>query len=124
MTQADPHRDDDLLDTFQVLARFCIETPTVEAAVALVRRMLAAAEEHPSEVRLERAEGPGSWMIVARFVVVSVDAHTAVLGVTEALAVVRPDEVWARSQRPLSRDRRTSEIDLRSASGRRLLTNQ
>ena len=116
--------DDDVLPTFQVFARFCVETGTAPAGVAVVTQMIAAAGERPSEVTLEREEGPGRWMIMARFVVASTDAHTAVLGVSEALAVVRPDEVWAGYQRPLSRDRRTSAIDVRSSSGRRLLTNQ
>ena len=124
MTQPDLALDNDVLDSFRVFARFCVETPTVEEAVAVVQRTIARAGEHPSEVRSEREERPGSWLVVARFVVVSVDAHTAVLGVTEALATVRPDEVWTDSQRGLSRDRRTAEIDLRSSSGRRLLTNQ
>ena len=124
MTQDEPPRDDDLLDTFQVFARFCTETETAREAIALVHQMIAAAHEHPSEVQLERQERPGAWMVVARFVVVSVDAQTAIGGVTAALATVRPDEVWVGSQRPLSRDRRTSAIDLRSSSGRRLLTNQ
>ena len=116
--------DDDVLPTFQVFARFCVETSAVAAAVAVVTQMIAAVKEHPSEVTLEREDGPGRWMIMARFVVVSTDTHTAVLGVSEALSAVRPDEVWAGYQRPFSRDRRTSAIDVRSSSGRRLLTNQ
>ena len=116
--------DIDVLPTFQVFARFCVETTSAAAAVAMVRQMIAAAHERPSAVTLEREEGPGVWMVMARFVVTSVEAQTAVLGVSEALAVVRPDEVWAEYQRPLSSDRRTSLIDLRSSSGRRLLTNQ
>ena len=124
MTRPDLPLDNDVLDSFQVFARFCTQSATAQEAVLLVHRRILAAHEHPSEVRPEREERPGTWLVVARFVVVSVDAHTAVLGVTEALAAVRPDEVWTESQRGLSRDRRTAEIDLRSSSGRRLLTNQ
>ena len=124
MTQPDLALDNDVLDSFRVSARFCLEGGTADEAVLRVERLILGADEHPSEVRLEREERPGTWMVVARFVVVSVDAHTAVLGVTEALATVRPDEVWTDSQRGLSRDRRTAEIDLSSSSGRRLLTNQ
>ncbi len=48
------------------------------------------------EVSVERREDDGSFWVVARFVTVSVDAHTAVLGVHESLAAaaVPVDEVW------------------------------
>ena len=46
---------------------------------------------------LERREDDGSFWVVARFVTVSVDAHSAVVGVDDTLrsADVPADEVWA-----------------------------
>ncbi len=51
-------------------------------------------------VAVERQEADGSWRLRARFVVVSVDGHTAVEGVHETLiaAGLHPDEVWLDRQ--------------------------
>ena len=89
---------DAALPTFEVFARFCVEAPSAAEAQATVVRMLAEADDRPSDVVLERQERPGAWMVVARFVVVSIEAHTAVVGVSETLAELLPDEVWAGDQ--------------------------
>jgi len=62
-----------------------------------VRARLTAARGLYDDVRVERREDDGTWQLEVRFVVVSIDAHTAVLGVSETLesAGVSADEVWA-----------------------------
>jgi hypothetical protein len=89
-----------VLPTFAVLARFREPAQSAEGAVRAVERRLAAADEPFQEVTVEREEGPSTWMVVARFVMVSVDAHTAVVGLSEVLdeAGLAPDEVWADQQ--------------------------
>lgn len=88
---------EDVLPTFAVLARFAEQAPDGETAVRQVMTRLGEAEEPFHEVRVERQEDATTWMVVARFVMVSVDAGTAVAGVSETLtdAGLRPDEVWA-----------------------------
>ena len=62
--------------------------------------MLTAAGEPFDDIRPERAEPDGTWMVNARFVVVSVDSHTAVAGVHDTLrrGGLAVDEVWADAQ--------------------------
>ena len=88
------------LPTYAVLARFREAAPTGEAAVHAVVTRLTEAQEPFHEVDVEREEAPGTWMVVARFVLVSVDSSTAVTGLSETLqsAGLRPDEVWADRQ--------------------------
>ena len=90
--------DEDLaLPTFEVKARFAAAGETGEAAESDVRSRLTAARGLYDDVRVERQEPDGSWQLVVRFVVVSIDARTAVLGVQETLesAGVSAEEVWA-----------------------------
>jgi hypothetical protein len=98
MTAPDP--GDPVLPTYAVLARFCETAPTGEEAVHAVVTRLAGHQEPFHEVVVERQEGASRWMVVARFVVVSVDGHTAVGGVSETLsqAGLDPDEVWLDAQ--------------------------
>ena len=84
------------LPTFVVLARFAEAAGTAEQAEASVRSRLAAARGLFDDVRVERREDDGTWLLEVRFVVVSLDGHTAVEGVSETLtsAGLAPDEVW------------------------------
>lgn len=84
------------LPTFPVLARLRSTAPDEDAALADARRRLEAVSGMYDDVAVERREDDGSFWVVARFVTVSVDAHTAVLGVHESLAAaaVPVDEVW------------------------------
>jgi cytochrome b len=84
-----------VLPTFVVLARFAQPGPQ-DAAVAELRRQLTAAEAPFDDVRVEREEPDGAVMVLARFVVVSVDAGTGVAGVHDDLrrAGLPVDEVW------------------------------
>lgn len=100
---ADPLTTDDLdgeeevsLPTFVVLARFAEAGADAEQAEASVRARLTAARGLFDDVSVERREDDGTWLFEVRFVVVSVDAHTAVTGVSETLtrAGLSPDEVW------------------------------
>ena len=86
----------EVLPTFTVLARFAEQAATGEDAVRSVVTQLTEADEPFHEVDVERQEGAHSWMVVARFVVVSVDESAAAAGVYEALtaAGLVPDEVW------------------------------
>jgi hypothetical protein len=85
------------LPTVPVLARFRSDATDVQAAVADVVERLAPVRGMYDDVLVERQEDDGSFWVVARFVTVSVDAHTAVLGVHQTLvaAGVGADEVWA-----------------------------
>lgn len=91
---------DTALPTFAVLARFRESAATAEEAVRGLVARLREADEPVHEVDVEREEGPGTWMVVARFVLVSVDAATAVAGLTETLAEagLQPDETWSAGQ--------------------------
>ena len=84
------------LPTFVVLARFAEAAPTAEQAETSVRARLTAARGLYDDVRVERREDDGTWLLEVRFVVVSLDAHTAVEGVSGTLtsAGLSPDEVW------------------------------
>lgn len=93
--------DNDLaLPTYEVLARFRSSATTEPEATAEVTQRLTAAQEPFHEVTGERQEEDGTWLVVVRFVLVSVDAHTAVVGLDETLrsAGLAPDEVWADHQ--------------------------
>ena len=96
----DPGVDEIVLPTYAVLARFRQEALDGEEAIRLVAARLTAADEPFQEVLVERQDGPRTWMVMARFVVVSIDNHTAVVGVAETLALsgLRPDEVWVDRQ--------------------------
>jgi hypothetical protein len=85
------------LPTVPVLARVRSEAPNETTALAEVTRRLAPTRGLFDQVRVERREDDGSFWVVARFVTVSVDVHTAVVGVHETLqrAGVEVDEVWA-----------------------------
>ena len=85
------------LPTFTVLARLRSEAADEGAAVADVTAQLTPVAGLFDEVAVERGEDDGSWWVVASFVTVSVDAHTAVLGVHESLSAagIPVDEVWA-----------------------------
>lgn len=87
---------DSPLPTFSVLARFQSTAETGGEAEREVTSRLLAAQEPVHEVNVERQEDSGVWMVTARFVLVSVDGHTAVGGLHETLTIagLRPDEVW------------------------------
>lgn len=89
---------DVVLTTVPVLVRLASSAPDARAAVAEVRERLTPVRELFDDVVVERQEDDGSWWVLARFVTVSVDVHTAVLGVHETLAEagVPVDEVWAQ----------------------------
>jgi len=91
---------DTALPTYAVFARFNVTAPSEREAIERVVEQLTAHEEPFHEISAERQEPDGTWMIVARFVLVSVDGHTAVLGLDETLreAGLLPDEVWAGAQ--------------------------
>ena len=95
-----------VLPTFVVLARFRESAGNEQDAVDAVRRRLAGAAEPFDDVFVERQEDDGSWMVVARFVVVSVDSHTGVAGVHDSLrtAGFAVDEVWADARVGLAED--------------------
>ncbi len=96
----EPGVDEIVLPTYAVLARFRQDAPDGDEAVRLVAARLSAAGEPFQDVLVERQEGPRTWMVVARFVVVSIDGHTAVGGVVETLALsgLDPDEAWVDGQ--------------------------
>ena len=84
------------LPTFPVLARFRSDAGEAADAVADVVARLEPVRGLFDEAFVERREDDGSFWVVARFVTVSLDVHTAVVGVHETLtsAGVAPDEVW------------------------------
>ena len=90
---------DVVLATVQVLARLRSDAPDEESAVADARRRLEPVRGMFDDIVVERREDDGSFWVVARFVTVSTDVHTAVVGVHETLrdAQVTADEVWAAS---------------------------
>ena len=99
-TDLTPDGAETVLPTFVVLARFRQSAASETEAIAAVTARLRRAEEPFDDAFVERQEDDGSWMVVARFVVVSVDAHTGVAGVHDSLrdAGVAVDEVWADAQ--------------------------
>ena len=101
-TEAAPDSADDVdvvLETVLVLARMRSDAPDEDAAVADVRRRLDPVRGLFDDIVVERREDDGYFWVVARFVTVSTDVHTAVVGVHETLreARITADEVWASS---------------------------
>ena len=99
-TEAAPETAEDVdvvLETVVVLARMRSDAPDEDAAVADVRRRLDPVRGLFDDVNVERREDDGYFWVVARFVTVSTDVHTAVVGVHDTLSGARivPDEVWA-----------------------------
>lgn len=86
-----------VLQTVPVLVRLRSHAPDERAAVADVTARLEPVRGLYDEVLVERQEDDGSFFVVGRFVTVSVDVHTAVVGVAETLtgAGIPVDEVWA-----------------------------
>ncbi len=86
-----------VLPTYAILARFREPAETSDQAMAQVAARLRSHDEPVHEISVERDEGGGVWMVIARFVLVSIDAGTAVEGLHETLtaAGLPPDEVWA-----------------------------
>ncbi len=86
-----------VLQTVPVLVRLRSDAPDERAAVADVIARLEPVRGLYDEVLVERQEGDGSFFVLGRFVTVSVDVHTAVVGVVETLtgAGVQVDEAWA-----------------------------
>lgn len=89
--------DEPRLPSYEVKALFAASGARAEDAEQDVRARLTAARGLYDDVAVERQEPDGTWLLQARFVVVSIDAATAVLGVSETLgfAGVSADEVWA-----------------------------
>lgn len=103
MTTTEPPFDADIdpvLPTYAVLARFRQFAPDATSAVRAVVERLTLAEEPFHEVDVERVEADGLHLVVARFVLVSVDGETAVHGLHTTLvgADLEPDEVWTTGQ--------------------------
>ena len=88
------------LPTFALLARFEVQQADGQAAVEVVRRLLTTADEPFDDVVVEREDAPGTYYVMARFVLSSVDGETAVMGLFETLraAGLDPDEVWLDAQ--------------------------
>jgi hypothetical protein len=95
MTQH-PDTTELVLPTFAVLARFREQATAPEAAVRAVTARLTEAQEPFHEVDVEREDAPGTYLVVARFVLVSIDGQTALAGLHDTLvaAGLAPDEVW------------------------------
>jgi hypothetical protein len=91
---------DAALPTFAVAARFRRAAADAGAAERALRQELTDAQY--DDVQVERADDDGSWLLRGRFVVVSIDGHTAVTGVHETLheAGTEVDEVWLDRQLP------------------------
>ena len=94
---ADADAEEPPLPTYVVHARFGEQAPSLEEAVRALRARLAGAHGLYDDVRLERRDDDGTWLLDVRFVVASLNAQTAVRGVAETLADHGPaaDEVWA-----------------------------
>ena len=86
------------LPTVAVLARFRSDADDAVSAESDVVGRIAPVREMYDDVAVERREDDGSFWVVARFVTVSGDAHTAGLGGHETLtaAGVDVDEVWVQ----------------------------
>lgn len=95
-----PDVDEPVLPTFALFARFPVLAVSEKDAIETVAASLTTAEEPFHELEVERQEPDGTWLVVARFVLVSVDGHTAVVGLHETLrtAGLAVDEVWADRQ--------------------------
>ena len=86
-----------VLPTFRVLARLASAAPDDDAALAEVAQRLSSQRGLYDELVVERTEDDGTRLVVARYVVVAVEATAAVAGVHAELtgAGVDVDEVWA-----------------------------
>jgi hypothetical protein len=91
---------DAALPTFVVVARFRRAAADGAAAERALRQELADAQY--DDVQVERADDDGTWLLRGRFVVVSIDGHTALTGVHETLhdAGTEVEEVWLDRQLP------------------------
>jgi len=92
--------DEVVLPTFTVFARFRESAPDGPTAVRQVVDRLTAAREPFHEITVQ--EQDGGQLVLVRFVLVSIDAHIAVTGLSETLAAAGTgaDEVWAGPQLP------------------------
>ena len=92
--------DEMALPTFAVLARFQERAASGEEATRTLVERMTRSEQPFHEVRVERQDSAGCWLVLVRFVIVSIDAHTAVFGLSETLTVAGmvPDEVWVDGQ--------------------------
>lgn len=92
--------DEVVLPTFTVLARFRESAPDGPSALHQVVDRLTTAAEPFHEVTVR--EQDGDQLVLVRFVLVSIDAQTAVAGLSETLtsAGIVPEEVWAGAQLP------------------------
>ena len=95
-----PDIDEPVLPTYAVYARFPVLASGERDAIETVVSLLTAAEEPFHEIVLERLEPDGTYLVVVRFVLVSVDSQTAVFGLHQTLrsAGLGIDEVWAGDQ--------------------------
>lgn len=89
-----------ILPTFAIFSRFRVQAATERDAIESVVARLTAAQEPFHEISAEPQEQDGRWPVDVRFVLVSVDSHTAVAGLDETLraAGIAPDETWADQQ--------------------------
>ena len=100
---ADPEIGTDVvLHSFAVVARFRRDADSAGQAEALVRRELQAVRGLYDDAKVEPREPDGRWAVDVRFVVASVDARTAVEGVSSTLReqAVPADEAWAAQALP------------------------
>jgi hypothetical protein len=95
-----PETAEIVLPTYSIFSRFRVHAASEREAIEAVVARLTAAEEPFHEITVEPQEADGRWPVDVRFVLVSVDGHTAVLGLDETLrdAGVAPEEVWAGQQ--------------------------
>jgi hypothetical protein len=100
VSDSDDESSDPVLPTYSVLARFCETAASGDEAIRGLVTRLSGHQEPFHEVVVERQESDTQWMVVARFVVVSIDGQTAVGGVSETLSAagLEPDEVWLDRQ--------------------------
>ena len=89
-----------VLPTYAIFSRFRVEEGSEREAVESVVARLTEAQEPFHEITVEPREPDGSWLVDVRFVLVSVDRQTAVIGLDETLreAGLDPVEVWADRQ--------------------------
>ena len=100
MTPAPSDTADLVLPTYAIFSRFKVQAETEREAIETVVGRLTAAQEPFHEITVEPRDPDGSWLVDVRFVLVSVDGHTAVVGLDETLreAGLSPEEVWAGQQ--------------------------
>ncbi len=88
---------DTALPTYAVLVRFLEPAVDRDAALAQVRDRLTARAEPFDDLTASLHPMDGRWVVTARFVIVSLEPHTAVAGLHAALQQdgLDFDEVWA-----------------------------